>query len=313
MSREVASIGASASLAGHQTNNSQGHNEAAAVDHPNSSSSFDSPEENDCDMSNNGNAWGGGHRSVRESWGGLSAIHNSPRGSVTAADSTLDASRIDTSIHALDEQRSRNAPSHASREPLPSLSISGMERSNSSAVDADGDTSKRLLSRLERLEHSLLLSPRNQGKSKQASSTPTVNASVVDVRTESVAGSTFTLYTLLASAGDGEPVTICTRYKNLHKLHRTLSNMFPHLEQPIVASVLFKQVRASMWFNRFDPELIERRRVWIGEYVTFVMSTPQLAKSRPFLSFIGSGSLSSAPSTIAGSDYCASSLCSFQV
>jgi len=26
--------------------------------------------------------------------------------------------------------------------------------------------------------------------------------------------------------------------------------MFPHLPQPVVASVLFRNMRAAMWFNR---------------------------------------------------------------
>ena len=68
------------------------------------------------------------------------------------------------------------------------------------------------------------------------------------------------------------------------KLHAKLSLLFPYVQMQKVAAPLFSG-RGS-WFNRFDPELIQRRQVWLEEYLMALIRIPECEKSEPFRLFL---------------------------
>jgi hypothetical protein len=82
------------------------------------------------------------------------------------------------------------------------------------------------------------------------------------------------------------PVRLGKRYSHFLELHRKLQRTFPHVAMPTQSAQLFSGLRSSMWFNRFDPEFVECRRVWLEAYTQAIFDTPQLAQSTIFQSFI---------------------------
>ena len=105
-------------------------------------------------------------------------------------------------------------------------------------------------------------------------------------------GRSFTQYRLMVLLAHGGTLEVLRRFSDFVKLHLKLTGLFPHLPLPKVANSLFA-ARGS-WFNRFDPDLIQRRQVWLEEYLMALIRMPQCEASPPLRSFLAGGSDASA-------------------
>ena len=97
-------------------------------------------------------------------------------------------------------------------------------------------------------------------------------------------GKSFTKYHLIVLLAHGGTLELARRFSEFVKLHAKLSLLFPYVQMPKVAAPLFSG-RGS-WFNRFDPELIQRRQVWLEEYLMALIRIPECEKSEPFRLFL---------------------------
>ena len=97
-------------------------------------------------------------------------------------------------------------------------------------------------------------------------------------------GKSFTKFLLIVLLAHGGTLEVARRFSDFVKLHAKLTLLFPHVALPKVANSLFN-VRGS-WFNRFDPDLLQRRQVWLEEYLMALIRVPQCETSAPFRSFL---------------------------
>jgi hypothetical protein len=97
-------------------------------------------------------------------------------------------------------------------------------------------------------------------------------------------GRSFTKYRLVVLLAHGGTLEVARRFSDFVKLHLKLTALFPHLPLPKVANSLFSG-RGS-WFNRFDPDLIERRQVWLEEYLMALIRMQQCEACPPLRSFL---------------------------
>lgn len=67
---------------------------------------------------------------------------------------------------------------------------------------------------------------------------------------------------------------MCFWTRNLHSL--SLVSLIPISCIRLVPGGL----KSLMWLNRFDPEFIECRRVWLESYLVGLLDIPKLARSR---------------------------------
>lgn len=112
-------------------------------------------------------------------------------------------------------------------------------------------------------------------------------------------GRTFTRYRLVVLLAHGGTLEVARRFSDFVKLHSKLTALFPHLALPKVANTLFSG-RGS-WFNRFDPDLIQRRQVWLEEYLMALIRMPPCEASPPLRSFLAAaGDLSAVDVPCAG-------------
>uniref|UniRef100_A0A7S4HA29 WW domain-containing protein n=1 Tax=Guillardia theta TaxID=55529 RepID=A0A7S4HA29_GUITH len=95
----------------------------------------------------------------------------------------------------------------------------------------------------------------------------------------------FTMYEIIVLLSHGGTIPVNHRFSDFVQLHRRLIKLFPHVSLPKVSVELFSS-QASRWFNRFDPDLIECRRVWLEQYINELIESPQLETSQPFRSFL---------------------------
>ena len=97
-------------------------------------------------------------------------------------------------------------------------------------------------------------------------------------------GKSFTKYHLVVLLAHGGTLDVGRRYSDFVRLHSKLVRLFPHVSFPKVANYLFSN--SGSWFNRFDPELIQRRQVWVEEYLMALIHMPECEKSEPFRRFL---------------------------
>lgn len=122
----------------------------------------------------------------------------------------------------------------------------------------------------------------------RASMTPALakacRISTAETRTDR-SGTAYTVYQLLALLAHGGTLVVHRRFSEFDELYHKLRRLFPHIDPPTVAADLFSS-KASAWFNRFDPELIDCRRVWLEDLLAWVIADPVLETSSAFRSFL---------------------------
>jgi len=149
--------------------------------------------------------------------------------------------------------------------------------------------------RIEKLEQTMLAMRQYEGALQASTLGKTAEAPAMGwccviestkTQTAEKKGRLYTEYLLSISTPGQLPVRLGKRYSQFLELHRKLCKTFPHVALPPNSAQLFNGLRSSMWFNRFDADFIECRRVWLEAYTSDVLNTPALAHSAMVQAFI---------------------------
>ncbi|KAJ1490956.1 Phox homologous domain-containing protein [Baffinella frigidus] len=121
-----------------------------------------------------------------------------------------------------------------------------------------------------------------------------VGVQVVETRNVAEKGKRHTEYMVQVALDSGEAFLLPKRYRDFRDLYDNLVHLHNGpsstagtlVEMPPVCAQLFRSPLSSLWFNRFDPELVECRRVWLADFLDHLAQNPLLRSCRLLHNFL---------------------------
>ncbi|EKX45961.1 hypothetical protein GUITHDRAFT_138454 [Guillardia theta CCMP2712] len=190
-------------------------------------------------------------------------------------------------------------PVQVSSSPAPPVQVSSPPAPPVRVSSPPAEALQELLfARIETLERSL-------ADLQQVSAEPPADMSnlVVGCRVDQSVdhfenGKRLTKYRTSVLLANGQIFTLEKRYSEFLELYNKLTVMYPQVPMPAVAKELFGGMRSSTWFHRFDPDLIECRKVWLNEFMSTLIKLPMISTSRILHGFLSTINFINSPKKV---------------